>query len=306
MKTWIVFLTLGLMVSTSFAADMSDKAVIDKTNVMTDIRSTLGMVPTFMKEFPPEGLPGAWEEFKGVQLNPNTALDGKTKELIGLAVASQIPCRYCVYFHKKSATFYGAKPSELKMAISISANTRKWSTHFYGSQQDLTRFKSEIDKIVSTIKNPRPAMMKGTVTVTDAASAYKDMENTFGFVPEFMKSYPESGVMGAWNEFKGLEMNPGTVLPPKVKDLISLAVSSQVPCQYCTYADTEFAKMDGASDQEIKETVAIAGIVRHWSTFLNGLRQDDKAFEREVDQIFRHLERNKNLAPKKVSLQEGE
>jgi hypothetical protein len=34
-------------------------------------------------------LPGAWEELKGFQLNPATTLDGRTKELIGLAVAAQ-------------------------------------------------------------------------------------------------------------------------------------------------------------------------------------------------------------------------
>ena len=56
-------------------------------------------MPSFFKAFPEVGIAGAWAEFKSVQLNPDTALDGKTKELIGLAVASQIPCEYCVYFH---------------------------------------------------------------------------------------------------------------------------------------------------------------------------------------------------------------
>src|ERR1700761_6147778 len=57
-----------------------------------DIEATLGSVPTFFKLFPQEGIAGAWGEFKTVQLNPNTALSGKEKELIGLAVAAQIPC----------------------------------------------------------------------------------------------------------------------------------------------------------------------------------------------------------------------
>ncbi|MEK2644301.1 carboxymuconolactone decarboxylase family protein [Bdellovibrio sp. BCCA] len=301
MKTRIVFMALFFAGSLSLAAEKTQTSM-DNSKVMSEIRGTFGMVPTFMKEFPPEALPGAWEEFKTIQLSPNTALEPKIKEVIALAVASQIPCRYCVYFHKKTATFNGAKASELKEAIAIAASTRKWSAYFYGSQQDMASFKADVDKMVTSMKNPPKG--KEPVTVTDASSAFKDMENTMGFVPNFIKAYPEAGIAGAWNELKGLEMNPNTALNAKTKDLVSLAVSSQVPCQYCTYLDTEFAKADGATAQEIKEAVAMAGLVRHWSTVLNGLRQEDKAFEREVDQIIKHLERGKNLAPKKVSYKE--
>ena len=35
-------------------------------------------------------------------LNPNSALSGKAKELIGLAVAAQVPCQYCIYAHTES------------------------------------------------------------------------------------------------------------------------------------------------------------------------------------------------------------
>ena len=59
-----------------------------------DIEATLGSVPSLFKVFPEEGIAGAWAEFKTVQLNPKTALSGKEKELIGLAVAAQIPCSY--------------------------------------------------------------------------------------------------------------------------------------------------------------------------------------------------------------------
>lgn len=300
MKTRIVFIALLMASSLSLAAEKQQ--TMDNSKTMTEIRGMFGMVPKFLREFPPEALPGAWEDFKSIQLSPNTALEPKTKELIGLAVASQIPCRYCVSFHRKAATFHGAKTAELNFAIAVSASVRRWSNYLYGTQQDMTGFKMDVDRFVKSMKNPPQG--KENVVVTDAASAYKDMENSIGFVPNFMKAYPESGIAGAWNEFKAVEMNPNTVLNAKTKDLIGLAVSSQIPCQYCVYAGTEFAKADGATAQEIKEAVAMAGIVRHWSTVLNGLHQDEKAFEKEVDQIFKHLERGKNLAPKKVSYKE--
>ena len=39
---------------------------------------------------PEAGIGGAWREFKTIQLNPHSAVPGKYKELIGLAVAAQI------------------------------------------------------------------------------------------------------------------------------------------------------------------------------------------------------------------------
>jgi alkylhydroperoxidase/carboxymuconolactone decarboxylase family protein YurZ len=37
-------------------------------------------------------------------LNPKGALDGKTKQLIALGVAAQIPCAYCVYATSELST----------------------------------------------------------------------------------------------------------------------------------------------------------------------------------------------------------
>ena len=51
--------------------------------------------------YPEQGLKAAWEEFLA-EINPNGALDGETKELIGLAVAAQIPCEYCILLPHKS------------------------------------------------------------------------------------------------------------------------------------------------------------------------------------------------------------
>ncbi|TIU59284.1 MAG: carboxymuconolactone decarboxylase family protein, partial [Mesorhizobium sp.] len=68
------------------------------TAAYKDIEATLGSVPDMFRTLPDVAVAGAWAEIKGVQLNPKTALDGKTKELMGLAVAAQIPCQYCIYF----------------------------------------------------------------------------------------------------------------------------------------------------------------------------------------------------------------
>jgi AhpD family alkylhydroperoxidase len=113
-----------------------------------DIEKTLGSVPTFFKAFPPSGIAGAWSEFKSVQLNPNTRLSGKTKELIGLAVAAQIPCQYCIYFHTAAAKANGATDDEIQEAVAMAAITRHWSTVLNGMNIDYTGFKKETDTVL--------------------------------------------------------------------------------------------------------------------------------------------------------------
>ena len=92
---------------------------------------------------------------------------------------------------------------------------------------------------------------KEEIQVTDAASAYKDIENTFGSVPTFMRRFPEVAIAPAWREFKAVQLSKTTELPIKEKELIGLAVASQIPCTYCIVFHTEIAKMNGATDEEI-------------------------------------------------------
>ena len=123
-----------------------------------------------------------------------------------------------------------------------------------------------------------------------AAATYRDIEATLGLVPSFFKAFPEAGVAGAWAEFKSVQLNPHTALDGKTKELIGLAVASQIPCQYCIYFHTAAAKANGASEEEIKEAVAMSAIVRHWSTVLNGMQVDLPTFKQEVDTVMAHAQ----------------
>jgi AhpD family alkylhydroperoxidase len=114
-----------------------------------------------------------------------------------------------------------------------------------------------------------------------ADEAYSEITEAFGFVPTFMREYPEHGIAGAWILTRDLELSEETALSPKIKALINVAVGAQIPCRYCVYVDTLTAKSHGASDEEIKEAVAQAGLTRHWSTILNGLQIDFEEFKAE-------------------------
>jgi AhpD family alkylhydroperoxidase len=120
-----------------------------------------------------------------------------------------------------------------------------------------------------------------------AQATYKDIEQTLGLVPGFFKAFPESGIAGAWAEFKSVQLNPKTKLDGKTKELMGLAIASQIPCSYCIYFHTAAAKANGATDQEIREAVAMAAIVRHWSTVLNGMQVDPATFRQETDTVLR-------------------
>ncbi|RWB52400.1 MAG: carboxymuconolactone decarboxylase family protein [Mesorhizobium sp.] len=119
-----------------------------------------------------------------------------------------------------------------------------------------------------------------------ATAAYKDIQATLGTVPDMFKTLPDVAVAGAWAEIKGVQLNPNTALNGKTKELMGLAVASQIPCQYCIYFHTLAAKANGASDEEIKEAIAMAAIVRHWSTMLNGSQVDLATFEKQTDDLF--------------------
>ncbi|MBV9218182.1 MAG: carboxymuconolactone decarboxylase family protein [Methylobacteriaceae bacterium] len=97
---------------------------------------------------------------KGFQLNPNTRLSGKTKELIGLAVAAQIPCQYCIYFHTVAAKANGATDEEIKEAVAMAAVTRHWSTVLNGMQIDLGAFKRDTDTVLNLAAEKAKAASK--------------------------------------------------------------------------------------------------------------------------------------------------
>jgi AhpD family alkylhydroperoxidase len=123
----------------------------------------------------------------------------------------------------------------------------------------------------------------GPVAAADPTyeDAIADIEATLGSVPTWLSQMPRAGFAGAWFQLKGLEFAEDTALDAKTKALIELAVVAQIPCQFCIWADTAAAKAAGATDEEIREAVAVAATGRYWSTMLNGLQTDFDTFKAE-------------------------
>jgi AhpD family alkylhydroperoxidase len=249
--------------------------------------------PPFVKTLPEEVVPAALDELTALALT-DSALPVRTKQLIALAVAAQMPCRMCVYASSQLARSAGASDRELREAIAMAAVTRQWSTVVEGSQLDPAELDRELVIIINFMKTsgigtPKPA----AEPITDAASAYRDIERTFGTVPMFLKAFPVLAIAPAWREITDLELGQATQLDGKTKELIGVAVASQVPCRFCVSFHTEVARMNGAGDDELHEAVAIAALSRHWATIITGSLVDEPQFRRDIDQLARQLIRTR-------------
>ena len=70
---------------------------------------------------------------------------------------------------------------------------------------------------------------------TPSEAAIAEMKKMLGGVPAELQLYPESARAAGWEMMKAADFNKNTALPSKVRELIGLAVSAQIPCQYCVY-----------------------------------------------------------------------
>ena len=139
----MTFIILLAMISMTLSAQ--DNSAYEKAK--SEIEQQFGMMPLMFEVYPDYALAGAWENFK--QLNsPESKIPPKYRELIQLAVAAQIPCDYCIYYHVASAKAFGATDEEIQEAVAHGAQTRHWSMILKGNQVDIEEFKKEFDAMM--------------------------------------------------------------------------------------------------------------------------------------------------------------
>lgn len=115
----------------------------------------------------------------------------------------------------------------------------------------------------------------------DAARA--DIAATFGPNAAELTVLPDAFVVSTWQQARAWLVDNKATIPPKYRALIGLAVSSQIPCQYCIYADNSDARVFGATEEEIKEAIMFAAMTRQWSTIMNGNMVDFEEFKAGID-----------------------
>lgn len=120
-----------------------------------EITEAFGFVPSTFLTVPPNEMRIWWNAIKDFQMSDRTALPNKTKELIGLGVASQIPCHYCVVFHTEAARLNGATEQEIQEAVFMASVTRMGSTILNGANLDQSTFDKELRDMVAHIKRQK-------------------------------------------------------------------------------------------------------------------------------------------------------
>ena len=121
----------------------------------------------------------------------------------------------------------------------------------------------------------------------------KEIENTFGMVPGFMKNTPKDILPQMWPLFKKYQMGE-SLIPQKYREMMMLAASAAVKCPYCQTYHREVSKMMwDASDEELDELAVIVGQTSFWSNVLHTQNYDLNTFVKELQQIGEHMSKNK-------------
>jgi AhpD family alkylhydroperoxidase len=128
----------------------------------------------------------------------------------------------------------------------------------------------------------------GTQPSAKATTVFREVEQTFGSVPTWLKDIPESALTSFWGLFRDFYLAE-TKIPNKYKELIGLGVSGATRCRYCVLFHTEAARLQGATDEEIAEASMMAGVTMMGSTFLNAQGVDYEQFKKETLDIVNYV-----------------
>jgi len=122
----------------------------------------------------------------------------------------------------------------------------------------------------------------------ERSKIYEEMEQMLGLVPSMFKSIPDASLELEWRLFKTVQLE-GASLDGKQRELIGLGISAVSKCRYCIYFHTMLAKLNGATDEEIQETMHYAKASAGWSAYINGMQIDFDAFAKEIDAVCAHV-----------------
>ena len=116
----------------------------------------------------------------------------------------------------------------------------------------------------------------------------QEIERTLGQVPSWMNQLAEPASDHSWGIFRDLTLGESE-LTPREKALVGVGVAAAVGCPYCSHFHREEARLAEVSDDELEETVTLAGTTRYFSTVLHGNEIDLDDFVDETAEIVNYL-----------------
>ncbi len=116
----------------------------------------------------------------------------------------------------------------------------------------------------------------------------KEIEQTFGLVPGFMKGIPPEQLVVEWPIMKKYVLGQSKV-PEKYREFIGLSTAATMKCPYCQLFHLSAAKLRGATDEELAEVAYLSSFTARWSNMIHAQHYDYAKFRLEMEQIVAHL-----------------
>lgn len=120
------------------------------------------------------------------------------------------------------------------------------------------------------------------------AEVEAEIRETLGLVPVMFETLPDYLLESEWTSFLRLQLSE-TAIPNKYKELIGLGIAGATRCRYCAYYHAEAARLFGATEEEVTESMLMAKSSMGWSTYLNGMQVDYDSFTQELDAIVAYV-----------------
>jgi AhpD family alkylhydroperoxidase len=115
-------------------------------DTLKDVEKSFGFVPGFIKGLPADVIIHDWPLMKKYTLE-ETKIPPKYRELMGLAVAANIKCPYCLLFHKTAAQLNGATAEEFAEIAFLASYTARWSVMIHAQHYSYETFAKETQQI---------------------------------------------------------------------------------------------------------------------------------------------------------------
>jgi AhpD family alkylhydroperoxidase len=117
----------------------------------------------------------------------------------------------------------------------------------------------------------------------ERSQVYNEIRDAWGQVPELFELLPDDVLALEWELIQQVQFEGS--LPGKYRELIGLGIATANHCRPCAILHTALARVFGATDAEIDETVHYAGMAARHGEALAGLDIDDATFRSEVTRI---------------------
>ena len=115
-----------------------------------------------------------------------------------------------------------------------------------------------------------------------------EIEAFLGRVPSWLAAMPEPAADHGWGIVRDLELEE-TELAQREKALAALSAAAAIQCPYCVHFHRAEAELEGVTDAEMAEAIAVAGTVRLFSSVLHGAEIDHETFVAETGEIVEHV-----------------